>query len=97
MTAHNDPGAIIDAHQHFWDLDSNPYPWLQDPEPIPFRYGDYSALRRNYLPADYERDIAPYRIVKSVHVEAEWDRADPVAETRWLEDLAARETRTVPS
>ncbi len=93
MTAHNDPGAIIDAHQHFWDLDRNPYPWLQDPESIPFRYGDYSALRRNYLPADYERDIAPYRIVKSVHVEAEWDRADPVAETRWLEDLAAREGR----
>jgi predicted TIM-barrel fold metal-dependent hydrolase len=93
VTAHNDPGAIIDAHQHFWDLDRNPHPWLQDPEPIPFRYGDYSALRRNYLPADYERDIAPYRIVKSVHVEAEWDRADPVAETRWLEALAAREGR----
>ncbi len=91
--AQSDPGAVIDAHQHFWDLDRNPYPWLQDPEPIPFRYGDYSALRRNYLPADYERDIAPYRIVKSVHVEAEWDRADPVAETRWLEALAAREGR----
>ncbi len=93
MTAQDDPGAIIDAHQHFWDLDRNPHPWLQDPEPIPFRYWDYSALRRNYLPTDYERDIAPYRIVKSVHVEAEWDRADPVAETRWLEDLAAREGR----
>jgi predicted TIM-barrel fold metal-dependent hydrolase len=88
-----DPGAVIDAHQHFWDLDRNPYPWLQDPEPIPFRYGDYSALRRTYLPADYARDVAPYRIVKSVHVEAEWERTDPVAETRWLEGLAAREGR----
>ncbi|HEX2552608.1 MAG TPA: amidohydrolase family protein [Microvirga sp.] len=88
-----DPGAVIDAHQHFWDLERNPYPWLQDPEPIPFRYGDYSALRRTYLPVDYERDIAPYRIVKSVHVEAEWERFDPVAETRWLETLAAREGR----
>ncbi len=88
-----DPGAIIDAHQHFWDLDRNPYPWLQDPEPIPFRYGDYSALRRNYLPADFERDVGPYRVVKSVHVEAEWERSDPVAETRWLEALAIREGR----
>jgi predicted TIM-barrel fold metal-dependent hydrolase len=88
-----DPGAIIDAHQHFWDLDRNPYPWLQDPEPIPFRYGDYSALRRNYLPADFERDVGPYRVVKSVHVEAEWERSDPVAETRWLEALATREGR----
>ncbi|MDQ4137030.1 MAG: amidohydrolase family protein [Pseudomonadota bacterium] len=88
-----DPGAIIDAHQHFWDLDRNPYPWLQDPEPIPFRYGDYSALRRNYLPANFERDVGPYRVVKSVHVEAEWERSDPVAETRWLEALATREGR----
>lgn len=88
-----DPGAVIDAHQHFWDLDRNPYPWLQDPEPIPFRYGDYAALRRTYLPPDYERDVAPYRIVKSVHVEAEWERSYPVAETRVLEGLAAREGR----
>ena len=93
MSSDGDPGAVIDAHQHFWNLDRNPYPWLQDPEPIPFRYGDYSALRRNYLPADFERDIAPYQIVKSVHVEAEWDRSDPVAETEWLEGLAAREGR----
>ena len=88
-----DPGAVIDAHQHFWDLERNPYPWLQDPEPIPFRYGDYSALRRTYLPADYERDIAPYRIVKSVHVEAEWERSASVAETRWLEGLKVRTGR----
>jgi predicted TIM-barrel fold metal-dependent hydrolase len=93
MTDVEDPGPVIDAHQHFWNLDHNPYPWLQDPVPIPFRYGDYSALRRNYLPADFERDIRPFRVVKSVHVEAEWDRSDPVAETRWLECLAAREGR----
>ncbi|NDH53314.1 MAG: thioesterase, partial [Betaproteobacteria bacterium] len=36
---------FIDAHQHFWDLGRNPYPWLQDPQPIPFRYGDYSTLK----------------------------------------------------
>lgn len=79
--------AIVDAHQHFWDLDRNYYPWLCDRVPISFRYGDYSALRQNYMPADYRRDSARFRIVKSVHMEAEWDRADPVAETRWVETI----------
>ena len=82
---------FIDAHQHFWDLGSNPYPWLQDREPIPFRYGDYSALKRNYLPADLARDTEGFAPAKTVHIEAEWDRANPVDETRWLSRLA-RET-----
>jgi predicted TIM-barrel fold metal-dependent hydrolase len=88
----SEPGdlPIVDAHQHFWDLDRNYYPWLCDAEPIPFRYGDYSPLRRNYLPPDYRADTARYRILGTVHVEAEWDRAAPVAETRWLETIAAR-------
>jgi predicted TIM-barrel fold metal-dependent hydrolase len=81
---------IIDAHQHFWDIEHNYLPWLRDEPPIPFRYGDYRALRRNYLPADYARDTAGFRIVGSVYVEAEWDRRDPVAETRWVDDLTCR-------
>jgi predicted TIM-barrel fold metal-dependent hydrolase len=82
--------AIVDAHQHFWDLERHYYPWLCDPEPIPFRYGDYSRLRRTYLPEDYRRDTRAWRIIKTVHVEAEWDRRDPVAETRWLETVNAQ-------
>ena len=81
--------AIVDAHQHFWDLERNYHPWLCDPEPIPFRYGDYATLRRSYLPPDYRRDTADHNVVKTVHVEAEWDPADPVGETRWLEGVAA--------
>lgn len=80
---------IVDAHQHFWDLQRNYYPWLCDSPPIPFRYGDYDAIRRNYLPSDYLRDSARYRVIKTVHMEAEWDRADPAAETRWLQTLSA--------
>jgi predicted TIM-barrel fold metal-dependent hydrolase len=78
---------IVDAHQHFWDLERNYYPWLCDPDPVPFRYGDYSALRHTYLPPDYHCDAASFRVAKTVHMEAEWDRADPVAETRWLESV----------
>lgn len=82
---------VVDAHQHFWDLSANRYPWLQDAEPMAFRYGDYSPLRRNYLPADYRRDTAGCGIVHTVHVEAEWDRAASHAETRWLERLVVAE------
>jgi predicted TIM-barrel fold metal-dependent hydrolase len=81
---------IVDAHHHLWDLGRNPYPWLQDPEPIPFRYGDYSAIKRDYLPADYRRDSAGFNIVKTVHMEAEWERSDPAAETRWLTAINAK-------
>ena len=78
---------LVDAHQHFWDLERNYLPWLCDQPPIPFRYGDYGALRRSYLPADYRRDSAGQNIVKTVHVETEWDPADPVGETRWLQTI----------
>jgi predicted TIM-barrel fold metal-dependent hydrolase len=82
---------IIDAHQHFWDLDRNYLPWLRDEPPIRFRYGDYSALRRNYLPADYRRDSAAFDVVGTVFVETEWDPTDPVGEVRWVEAIKARE------
>ena len=59
---------IVDPHQHFWDLGRNYYPWLCDPKPVPFRYGDYSSLKRNYLPPDYLRDAGALNIVKTVHV-----------------------------
>ncbi len=81
---------IVDAHAHFWDLDAHNYPWLRDPDPIPFRYDDYSAIRHNYLPEDYRRDTRDFTVAGMVHVEAEHDLRDPLGETRWLSDLAAR-------
>jgi predicted TIM-barrel fold metal-dependent hydrolase len=80
---------ICDCHHHFWDLSQKNHPWLCDPAPVHFRYGDYSSIKRDYFPADYRRDVAPYRVVKTVHEEAWWDRTRPVAETRWVESIAA--------
>ena len=80
---------IVDAHQHFWDLGRNYLPWLCDEKAIPFRYGDYRALRRNYLPSDYLRDAAGHRVVMTVYVETEWDPRDFVGETRWLQEIIA--------
>jgi predicted TIM-barrel fold metal-dependent hydrolase len=79
---------LVDAHHHFWDLQRNYHPWLCDEPPIPFRYGDYSALRRSYLPEDYARDASPFHVVASVYVEAEWDPTDPIGETRWIHGIA---------
>jgi predicted TIM-barrel fold metal-dependent hydrolase len=79
---------IIDAHQHFWELDRNYLPWLRDEPRIPFRYGDYGAIRRNYMPSDYRRDAEGLTVAGSVFVETEWDRRDPVGETRWVHEIA---------
>lgn len=81
-------GPIIDAHQHFWDLRANRYPWLEDGTLVPHRYGDYSAIKHDYLPADYLRDAAGHDVIGSVYVEAEWDPADPLGETRYVTHLA---------
>ena len=50
---------IVDAHHHFWDLGRNRHPWLCDEPLIAFRYGDYAALRRNYLKADSLPTVRP--------------------------------------
>ncbi len=84
----SEPFPIIDAHHHFWDLERNYLPWLKDEPPIPFRYGDYSTLKRNYLKADYDRDTEGFAIAGSVYVEAEWDPSDPLGETRWVHEIA---------
>lgn len=80
---------IVDAHQHFWDLSSGiRYPWLDGEEWA--WLGDYSAIRRDYLPAQYRRDSVLHNVVATVHVEAECDRRDQVRETAWLTELHAR-------
>lgn len=81
-------GPIVDAHQHFWDPFANPHPWLRPEARIPFRYGDYGAIKRRYLPPDYEADAASHDIAETVYVETEWDPADPIGETRYASSLA---------
>ena len=80
---------IVDAHHHLWDLEGQlRYPWLTSGEHS--YMGDYSSLRRSYLPDEYRRDTALHNVVATVHIEAECDRSQQVAETRWLTEIAAR-------
>lgn len=83
-------GPVVDAHHHFWDPTINDHPWLRPDVLIPFRYGDYSAIKRPYLPDDYRRDCAGHDIVQTVYVETEWNPDDPVGEVRYASSLAAR-------
>lgn len=84
------PKAVIDAHHHVWDLGRNHHPWLSDEPPIPFRYGDYSAIRKSYMPDDYRRDIAGWPVTASVYVEAEWERSNALGESHWIAEIAAK-------
>lgn len=76
---------IVDAHHHLWDL-SRSYPWLQEAAGRLQVHGDDTAIRRDYLLADFRQDAAELRLVASVHVDA--GAADPVEEARWLQGLA---------
>ena len=86
MTALSRPKAVIDAHHHFWDL-SNDLPWLKHAR-VPFRYGDYSPICRDYMPTEYRADIAGWPVVGSVYVEAEWNRDRAADESCWAAAVA---------
>jgi predicted TIM-barrel fold metal-dependent hydrolase len=83
-------GPIVDAHHHFWDPVANDHPWLKPETNIPFRYGDYNAIKRRYLPPEYREDAARHNVVQTVYVETEWDPADPIGETRYATSVAER-------
>lgn len=83
----DDDLPIADAHQHFFDIERNYYPWLADKPVKNFRYGNYDNIRRSFLRADYFRAAGHHKVVKTVLIEGEWDPADPLGELRWVESL----------
>jgi predicted TIM-barrel fold metal-dependent hydrolase len=78
---------FVDTHHHLWDLTTNYYPWLAD-KVVVKPYGDYSSIRKDYLIQDFFSDKGELPLVKSVHLQAGHDPADPVRETRWLQSIA---------
>ena len=79
---------IVDPHHHLWDPGRNTYPWLQG-EMHDRGWGDLRPLQQPYLVANLLADAARQGLQKSVHVQANFDPADPVGETAWLEGVAA--------
>ena len=80
---------------HVWDPGVHYYPWLCDPRPVAFRYGDYASLRRPYLPSDYRADSARWPVERTVYIEAEWDPRNPAGEMDFIG--AVREQSGMPS
>jgi predicted TIM-barrel fold metal-dependent hydrolase len=89
---------IVDAHHHLWDLNNKDtkYSWLMVTEGEAF-FGDYAAIRKNYLLEDYIEDSKNQNIIKSVHVQAEHDDDKPVNETAWLQKLADTHSSKLPN
>jgi L-fuconolactonase len=66
---------IIDAHHHLWEFNSTDYGWMDD---------SMSVLKRDYLPAELENEIAKAGVAGTVVVQAR----QIIDETRWLLHLA---------
>jgi predicted TIM-barrel fold metal-dependent hydrolase len=76
----------IDAHHHLWQLGRFPYAWLA-PDSPPRPFGDHGGLKRDYLLADYAKDMKAAGVVASVFVEANAG-APGVAELGWVDEVA---------
>ena len=79
---------LIDAHHHLWSLSTGRYPWLQGPPEDPADPSGVGMLQRDYLISNLREDTSGLPLTASVHVEAAYDPADPVSETRWLQKVA---------
>jgi L-fuconolactonase len=68
---------MIDSHHHFWRYDPREYGWISE---------SMSILRRDFLPADLQREAHAAGIDGVVSVQAR----QTVEETRWLLELAGQ-------
>jgi L-fuconolactonase len=66
----------IDAHHHLWHYSAIEYEWIDD---------RMAALRRDFLPADFLRELNSTGIDGAVTVQAQ----QTLEETQWLLELAA--------
>lgn len=68
---------MIDAHQHFWQLDKPfEYGWLQNP--------DLAAINHDYLPHDLKQNIDKVGVKQTVFVQTQHN----VEENRWVLEMA---------
>lgn len=83
---------LVDTHVHYWDL-QDPllhYAWLQ-PDAIHPILGNIDALKApRYTADEYIAETRFQNVAKAVHVQAAIGIADPVEETKWLQEQADR-------
>jgi predicted TIM-barrel fold metal-dependent hydrolase len=76
---------IVDSDHHIWRLSD--LPWLSGP-PVPRIFGDYQAMRRDYLIDDYLEDAKGVGVVKSVYVQTNWPTERHLDEVAWVQSVA---------
>jgi predicted TIM-barrel fold metal-dependent hydrolase len=83
--------GVVDAHFHLIDPVTNPYPWLEPHADRPDLFaGRDEQLRHIFVEEHYKRLAEPVGITKAVHLQANWDPADPIGETAWLHENIER-------
>lgn len=76
---------IVDTHQHLWDLELLSYSWTaRSPH-----------FNRSFRVSDYAEATQGIEVIKSVHVEADIDESDMLAETRYILGLAERDDNPI--
>jgi predicted TIM-barrel fold metal-dependent hydrolase len=78
-------GPIIDAHHHVWRLAD--LPWLAGPT-VPRIFGEYAAIKRDYLIDEFLRDVRRAGVEQSVYVQANWPNDRAVDEVAWVQSVA---------
>jgi L-fuconolactonase len=68
---------IIDAHHHLWKFNEADYAWMDK---------SMSILKKDYLPADLEKQLGGTDVVGTVVIQARQN----LDETRWLLEMAGR-------
>ncbi len=76
---------IIDAHHHIWRTAR--VPWLTGPMQ-PRIFGEYGAIRRDYLIEEYAADARPHGAVKSVYIQVNVAPGDEEEEVAWVQSVA---------
>ncbi|GGP24713.1 amidohydrolase family protein [Silvimonas amylolytica] len=76
---------VVDPHVHLWAPGTLRYPWMES-DAVGFN-GDVTPVKKRYAPADLLADAGDtVQVLKAVHIEA--IAADPLAETRWVQEQA---------
>jgi len=76
---------IVDAHHHLWrkaDL-----PWLSGPM-LPRIFGEYEAIRRDYLIDEFHQDMDSCGVIRSVYVQTNWPEAGALDEVAWAQSIS---------
>ncbi len=87
------PDSIVDAHHHLWNPISNSpdigYRWLKAIGAAkPF--GDPTGIQRDYLLKEFLGEPGSAKLAASAHLQADGAIEDPVAETRFIQDISTR-------